>query len=67
MAVTAHFFSRNASKRLDYQSLLVAFSPVNDSHSGQNLAINFLGILDRLGVAHKVSSAFTASRFTWLK
>ncbi|KAI0309877.1 hypothetical protein OF83DRAFT_1071366 [Amylostereum chailletii] len=58
MAVTAHYFvertGADGKKHLAYVSQLIAFRHVPFSHSGENLAEAFLGIIKPLGIVHKV-------------
>jgi hypothetical protein len=56
MAVTAHFMMRDEKHRLVYKTHLIAFRYIGCSHSGANLAREFLKITDELEITIKVIS-----------
>jgi len=56
MAITAHYMTRHLKNgSLILRSKLIAFRHMEGSHSGGNIADNFLKVIDELGIAHKVS------------
>jgi hypothetical protein len=59
LAVTGHYFVRDkVTRKLIWRSGLLAFRYIEGSHSGVNLAGNFIKIVEELGVLHKVASIF---------
>lgn len=54
MAVTAHFIARSVSNILTLEMRLVAFRPLHGSHTGVNLAKEFLTILKEIEYLNKV-------------
>jgi hypothetical protein len=60
MAVTAHWlestFDQRRQRNLNLRVDLVGFLLVPGSHTGERLAEEFLFIIDRLDLAHKVYS-----------
>lgn len=66
MAITAHYCIKDENGNLVVRSRLVAFRHVTGSHSGTNLAQHFMGVIQELGVLHKVlytSSDVLSPRF----
>ena len=55
MAVTVHFCSKTDDQKLELHSRLGAFRHIPGRHTGANMAMQFLTILEELGVLHKVS------------
>ena len=55
MAVTVHFCSKTDDQKLELRSRLGAFRHIPGRHTGANMAMQFLTILEELGVLHKVS------------
>jgi hypothetical protein len=57
LAVTGHYLVRDqVTRKLIWRSGLLAFRYIEGSHSGINLAQNFIKIVEELGVLHKVTS-----------
>lgn len=55
MAVTAHYMAESlVDGRLELCNRLVAFRAVPYSHTGENLADEFLNIIDELGLSNMV-------------
>lgn len=54
MAVTAHFIARSISDVLTLETRLVAFQPLHGSHTGVNLAKEFLTVLKETECLNKV-------------
>jgi hypothetical protein len=55
MAVSAHYYVRNEHRQLKRRNGLIAFRFVEGSHTGINLAQNFIKILEELNILGKVS------------
>ena len=56
LACTAHWIAKDdASSALKLKSALIAFHHLPGNHTGVNIATALLGILDRAGIADKVS------------
>lgn len=56
LAVTAHWISRNDTGTLELKSSLIAFHRVWGQHTGKNLAVIVLNLLDRAGATSKVNN-----------
>lgn len=54
MAVTAHWIARGGANKLELRSALIAFREVDGSHTGDNLGEVLFGIIQGVGIAHKV-------------
>jgi hypothetical protein len=57
MAITAHYCLEadiGGKKKLTLRSHLIAFRHLEGSHTGQNIAKVFLGVLKEFNIAHKV-------------
>lgn len=57
MAVTVHYYIRDENRRLMRRNGLIAFRFVPGSHSGENLASHFIGIVEEMGALNKVCSS----------
>ncbi|KAJ2985876.1 hypothetical protein NUW54_g9999 [Trametes sanguinea] len=54
MAVTLHYCAKDQTNQLVLQTWLGAFRHIKGSHTGPNLARHFVGILEELGILHKI-------------
>lgn len=54
MAVSTHYYVRDEHRRLKRRNGLIAFRFIEGSHTGVNLAQNFLKILQELKILGKV-------------
>lgn len=55
-AVTGHWIEEVSSDTWELQCAVLGFTQLNNSHNGQRLGQALYGIVDRVGIAHKVSS-----------
>lgn len=54
MAITAHFTARSDKNNLFPKTHLLAFRAVHGEHSGENLAREFIAVLEECGLLNKV-------------
>lgn len=54
LAISSHFYVRDEKGRLQRQNGLIAFRFIEGSHTGANLAQEFIKIVEELGVIGKV-------------
>lgn len=55
MAVTAHFISKSPTNDLTMETQLVAFRKLDGSHTGINIAQNFIRIMREIDCLNNVS------------
>lgn len=56
LAVTGHWIEVKGDKTWNLESALLGFTKLNNAHNGVRLGQALYRIVDRLGIAHKVSS-----------
>ena len=54
--VTGHWIEESSSGGWELQCAVLGFTQLNNSHNGQRLGQALYKIIDRVGIAHKVSS-----------